>query len=360
MSSGEDFLDRALEKQLEKGVLRSLQVFENTIDFQSNDYLGLARDKTLEKKTIEILGKFSFANGGGGSRLISGNLPIAEAAENAISTYFGSESALIFGSGYTANLGLLSCIATKHDTILYDELCHASIRDGIRLSLAKSYSFAHNNMVDLRRLVKLSKGKIFIVTEAVFSMDGDYAPLEELEAFCNKNGHFLIIDEAHATGVLQNNRTKAFARILTFGKACGVHGAAVLGTANLKKYLVNFSRPFIYSTAPSPHFYAAIMASLEVLSTSEKQIFRLHENIQYFKGKCAHSGLLNSITPIQSVVITNEKELNALCKKLNKAGIFIKAIKSPTVPAGKERLRFCLHSYNTFKEIDLLTSLIND
>jgi 8-amino-7-oxononanoate synthase len=360
MSSAEDFLDRALEKQLEKGTLRSLQVFENKIDFQSNDYLGLAHDKTLEKKTNEILGKFSFANGSGGSRLISGNLPIAEATENAISAYFSTESALIFGSGYAANLGLLSCIATKHDTILYDELCHASIRDGIRLSLAKSYSFGHNNVEDLQRLVKLSKGSVFVVTEAVFSMDGDCAPLKELESFCNKNECFLILDEAHATGVLQDDRTKSFARVITFGKACGVHGAAVLGSDKLKKYLVNFSRPFIYSTAPSPHFYASIMASLKVLSTAEKQKSRLHDNIQYFKAKCRHSGLLDSNTPIQSVVIPNEKELNALCEKLNKSGIFIKAIKSPTVPKGKERLRICLHSFNTFEEIDLLTSLIND
>lgn len=359
MSLGENFLKQALEKQAEKGALRVLRIFENTIDFQSNDYLGIARSIKINERTHEILSNFSFANGSGGSRLISGNMPIAEAAENAISSFFRTESALIFSSGYTANLGLFSCIATKNDTILYDELCHASIRDGIRLSMAKSYSFQHNSPADLQRLTKLSKGNVFIVTEAVFSMDGDEAPLAEIADFCKQNGHYLIVDEAHATGVFPNSESQAFARIITFGKACGVHGAAVLGSIDLKNFLVNFSRPFIYSTAPSPHFYAAIMASLEALSESNKLHKLLSDNIQYFKNNCKHHGLMESKTPIQSIIIPNEKELNSLSEKLNRAGIFIKAIKSPTVPAGKERLRICLHSFNTYKEIDLLTSFLN-
>ena len=204
----------------------------------------------------------SWNTGSGGSRLLAGNYPLIEKLEKSIASFHDAEAGLIFNSGYDANIGLLSCIALKEDTILYDQLIHASLRDGIRLGYAQSFSFEHNNPASLELRLKQAAGTVYVVTESLFSMDGDLAPLQEMAALCEQYNAKLIVDEAHATGIVGEHgeglvqhlqlQSKCFARIHTFGKALGVHGAIVLGSSFLRSYLINFSRPFIYTTALPP------------------------------------------------------------------------------------------------------------
>ena len=233
---------------------RELKLPDRKIDFCSNDYLGIVKNRLLKFEE-----GYSPLYGSTGSRLLAGNYPLIEDAEKSLATFHESEAALIFNSGYDANVGLLSSVPQRDDTILYDYLSHASIRDGIRLSFARAISFEHNNVSDLRNKIANASGNIFVVTESVFSMDGDIAPIDELSEICNRYGAHLIVDEAHATGIIGERgeglvqqsgfHSECFARVHTFGKAVGCHGAVVLGSHSLRNYLINFSRPFIYSTA---------------------------------------------------------------------------------------------------------------
>ena len=245
----EDFLDKKLGERRVANALRSLTwSIDNKTDFCSNDYLGIVKNKLIEKSLPDNL-----SHGSTGSRLLSGNYELIEETENFIANFHEAAAGLIFNSGYDANTGLLSCVPQKGDVIIYDQLSHASIRDGIRLSFASSFSFLHNDITDLEK--KLSAAvhlhqNIFVVTESVFSMDGDKAPLIEISNLCEKYNAGLIVDEAHATGVIGEKgeglvqhldlQKKCFARIHTFGKACGCHGAVVLGSATIKKLSYQF------------------------------------------------------------------------------------------------------------------------
>ena len=268
----DSFLEKKLNERLNKNALRELKLPGNTIDFCSNDYLGIVHNNLLKDKIPEEL-----KTGSTGSRLLAGNYTLIEKVENQIAIFHKAEAALIFNSGYDANIGVLSCIPQKGDTILYDQFCHASIRDGIRLSFAQSFSFAHNDMNEFEKKLKAIPAnigrKIFVVTESVFSMDGDFCCLNDIIVLCKKFNAHLIIDEAHATGVIgekgeglvqkENMQDEIFCRIYTYGKACGVHGAAVVGSKKLKNYLINFARSFIYTTALPEHAVAAINASYQ-------------------------------------------------------------------------------------------------
>ncbi|HSZ87093.1 MAG TPA: aminotransferase class I/II-fold pyridoxal phosphate-dependent enzyme, partial [Puia sp.] len=249
----EEFLNKKLAERKDLNAYRQLQLPKNKIDFFSNDYLGISKAKLLSAVDGQL------STGSTGSRLLSGNYPLIEETEKMIATFHDAESGLIFNSGYDANVGLVSCIAQRGDTILYDHLSHASIRDGMRLSFAQSFSFVHNDTEDLEKKLKAAQGNIFVVTESVFSMDGDIAPLKIISELCEKYNANLIVDEAHATGVVGekgeglvqqlNLQEKCFARMHTFGKALGCHGAVILGSETLKNYLINFSRAFIYTTS---------------------------------------------------------------------------------------------------------------
>jgi len=192
----DDFLNKKLNERKDSSSFRQLRLPEDKIDFCSNDYLGIVKNHKLHPANGSRL-----STGSTGSRLLSGNYELIEEVEKQIATFHQSETALLFNSGYDANIGLLSSVPQKGDTILYDHLCHASIRDGIRLSFANAFSFAHNDINDLQKKIEHATGTIFIVTESVFSMDGDLCPLEELVNISQKNNAHLIIDEAHATGV---------------------------------------------------------------------------------------------------------------------------------------------------------------
>ena len=258
-------LSQKLQKREANNALRKLPVPNDLIDFASNDYLGFAQSEAIFNHTHEYLLENNIKiNGATGSRLISGNHKLYQITEDCIAHFHQSEAALVFNSGYDANLGFFSSVPQRNDVILFDELCHASIRDGIQMSHAKSYKFQHNDVADLERLLqKLSTeshqpSTFFIVTESVFSMDGDSPNLPELVKISEQYNGYLVIDEAHALGVFGEQgeglvqslglQDHIFARIMTFGKGLGCHGAAILGSAELKNYLVNFARSFIYTT----------------------------------------------------------------------------------------------------------------
>ncbi|MES2588117.1 MAG: pyridoxal phosphate-dependent aminotransferase family protein [Bacteroidota bacterium] len=362
-----------LDERLQDGSLRKLIVYdsENQVDFFSNDYLGLSRTFVEVKKNPLI------QNGSTGSRLISGNSNQAEDLEKFLAHFFETESALVFNSGYDANLGLFSSIGTRNDLIIYDELIHASVRDGIRLSLAKSFSFKHNSLKNLQKKVKLFRGKnpsgdIFVAIESLYSMDGDFAPLYEIAQFCFENNLFLLVDEAHSGGVFGKEgrglcselaiNELIFAKIITFGKAYGSHGAVVLGSQKLKDYLINFARSFIYTTAlPANHYY--ILKQLIEFSRTidfEENRANFQKNISLFRGLNARFIQFSSEnSPIQILVFENLEKTKNVVKLLSKAGFSVKVILSPTVPKGKERIRICLHSFNTIDEIRKFSEILN-
>ena len=368
-----------LEQREQNNSLRKLALPNDLIDFASNDYLGFSKSEAIFNRTHSFLiDNNIIQNGATGSRLLSGNHAVYQEAENCISKFHDSENALLFNSGYDANVGFFSAVPQRNDVILYDELSHASIRDGIQLSNAKSYKFQHNDFEDLERIIlKLSSDNqqsttIFVVTESVFSMDGDTPNLEELVQLCNKNNCFLVVDEAHALGVfgdhgeglvqMQGLQDDVFARIMTFGKGLGCHGAAILGSQKLIDYLVNFARSFIYTTGLSPHSVASILVAYQHLQTEKEALQKLRENVIHFNQEKKQLGLnplfVRSKSAIQSAIIPGNQKVKNIANQLQEKGFDVKAILSPTVPEGQERLRFCLHSYNSKEEISEVLELL--
>ena len=349
-----------LSNREEQNSLRSLRDNSSLVDFCSNDYLGFAN-------TLPV--KQSKQQGATGSRLISGNSNQFESLEQKIANFHNADAGLIFNSGYDANIGLFSCIADKGDTIIYDQYIHASIRDGIRLSNARSFSFEHNNLLSLEKKLEQAGGHILVAIESVYSMDGDLAPLEEIIEVCEKHKAHVILDEAHATGVIGKKglglaqelgvASKLFARVHTFGKAMGCHGAIILGSKDLKSYLVNFARSFIYTTALSEHSLNSIESAYEKLNNAEKIIWQLHQNITLFQSllsKNLQSKLIPSSSPIQCLLVSGNDQVKKVESELQTKGFDIRAILHPTVPKGKERLRVCIHSFNTPEELKTCVS----
>lgn len=352
-------LNKLSEREQNKS-LRSLNTNTNLSDFCSNDYLGFA-------KTLKVEGRGSY--GATGSRLISGNSKEIEELEQKIADFHGAATGLIFNSGYDANVGLFSSIADKGDTLIYDQYIHASIRDGIRLSNARSFSFDHNDLDSLEKKLQQATGHILVAVESVYSMDGDLAPLKEIIEVCEKYEAQVVLDEAHATGVVGKKglglakelgvESKLFARIHTFGKAMGCHGAIVLGSKNLRDYLINFSRSFIYTTALSGHSLKAIENAYNKLEEADAIIKQLHQNISLFKSLLSNrlkAKLIPSSSPIQCILVPNNEAVKNVESKLVEEGFNIKAILHPTVEKGKERMRVCIHSFNTEEEIKLCVS----
>ena len=308
-------LNEKIKERIDNDALRQLGTQNDRVDFSSNDYLGLANSANLFYKTHQYLVDHDYLeNGSGGSRLLTGNHPLYDVLETYLSQIYACEASLLFNSGYAANLGFFSSVPQRHDLILYDEYSHASIRDGIKLSPAKALKFKHNDLSDLQEKLanfKQEVGECYIVTESVFSMDGDTPDLDGFVKCAEEHRAHLVVDEAHAVGVfgeglLQqlNLSDRVFARIITFGKALGVHGAAILGTTELKNYLVNFARSFIYTTALTPHTLASIyQAYLALADTSARQ--KLQENISFFKSEIQRLNLdfIDSSSAIQACII---------------------------------------------------------
>ena len=347
-----EHIHQQLESRKHTGALRSLTNLNGLHDFCSNDYLGLAQIKIPSTPGA----------GATGSRLISGNSALKEDVEAFLAQYYGTESALIFNSGYDANVGLFSSLGHRNSIFFYDELCHASIRDGIRLSLGKSFSFRHNNLTDLQRLLaKYPNGDAMIAIESVYSMDGDQADVSAILNLAAKYNAQVIVDEAHAVGIFGKYgigiapaaHPHLLAKVVTFGKALGFHGAAVLGSAHLSTYLINFARSFIYSTALPDHDFEEIRQRHVVMGQSNPLREDLFELSRIFKQHLPDWLALDKRYPgpVFPVIIGDATRCKRMEKLLSEAGFAVKAILSPTVPPGSERLRVTLHVFNTPKSV---------
>ncbi len=370
MFSTFESLRKALEKRKQNSSFRSLVIENKLIDFCSTDYLGFAKSDELKKSILEeIKNNFSFSgnlSGSSGSRLMRGNYLYTENLENKIANHHKAEASLIFNSGYDANVGFFSCVPQRGDIILHDELIHVSSREGMRLSFALKFSFRHNDVNHLEEKLKKFKGKnIFVSVESVYSMDGDFSPLEAISGLCEKYQAHLVVDEAHATGLYGPNgagrivelglEKKTFAVIHTFGKALGCHGGAIAGSRLLREFLINFSHSFIYSTAIPPINILALNCAYDLLTKSNDKIYKINYLINLFKDKIKMINgieIIPGFSPIQCLIIPGNERVKNAANKIRESGYDVRAVLSPTVPGGRERLRVCLHSFNSPEELE--------
>lgn len=362
------YIEKCLAKRKLQGNLRALQLVNPSVDFASNDYLGLARSDELAKRTTaewQTLSGIHNGLGSTGSRLLTGNSMYAQALEQSIATFHGFESGLLFNCGYMANLGLLSAIAGRDDQILYDACIHASTHDGMRLSLAQTFPFRHNDLNHLeRRLKQPVRGTRFVCIESIYSTDGSQAPLKEICQLTHQYGALLIVDEAHAVGacgpggrglVAQFNlNSQVFALVGTFGKAVASQGAIILGSNQLKQALLNFAHAVIYTTTLPLHALAVIKCSYELFPQMEKERQQLQSLIQNYR----HHFHSASHTHIQTYQVPGNQAVKKAAQTLISHGYDVRPLLSPTVRRGGEVLRICLHAYNTLEELSLLIKLL--
>lgn len=335
------------------------------IDFASNDYLAFAESPELRDAALAALARGAPV-GAGGSRLLRGNHPEHEALETEAARFFGSESAIFFGAGFSANEALLATLPQRGDIIVHDALIHASAHDGMRLSRASCASFAHNDANAAEDAIRDWRsrgavGRAWIAVESLYSMDGDNAPLTDLIAIAERHDAFLVIDEAHATGVFGAGGRGLAAGIEgrenvitlhTCGKALGVSGALVCLASPLKDFLVNRCRNFIFATAPSPLVAAIVRAALALCASADERRAALNARIelagQELRRVC---GVAPSGSQIQPVIIGADVRAMAIAAQLRASGYDIRAIRPPTVPEGTARLRLSLTLHATDVQI---------
>lgn len=347
--------DATLQGLQRKDRLRTLSPRAG-LDFSSNDYLGLAASRRLGDAVAAAIARGTPV-GATGSRLLRGNAPEHEALETDAAAFFGAERALFFGSGYIANFALLTALPQKGDLLVLDELAHASMHEGAQAGRAQFVLAAHNdvNAVEdaiTRWRADSGTGRVWIAVESLYSMDGDCAPMESLLALADRHEAFIVVDEAHATGVWGlDGRGLAGAfggrdnivALHTCGKALGASGALVTGPRILCDYLVNRCRPFIYATAPSPLMAVAAREALAMLSDEPMRRVQLHERIAFAGRQLAERcGVTPSGSQIQPFVIGDVRRTMAVAAALQARGIDIRGIRPPTVPEGTSRLRISL------------------
>eukprot|EP01135_Chromosphaera_perkinsii_P010098 Nk52_evm23s2011 gene=Nk52_evmTU23s2011 len=371
---------RALQRRKDTECFRTCAVCkEGAYDFASNDYLGLARsrgDSALPEgsQKVDSGDNDKLVHGSTGSRLLTGYSSLFDIVERQIAHTHSSETALLFNSGYDANLGFFGCVPQKNDIVLFDELIHASVHDGLKLSRGTGVPFKHNCLSNLQAQLEAhySPGRsVVVAVESVYSMDGDVAPLEHIGRLCRAYGAALVVDEAHSTGVYGKRgeglvqalglQDEVFARLHTFGKGMGCHGAAIVGPEILKEYLINYSRPLIYSTSLPPHSLHSIRAAYGVLGTEGLQRRRAHlfKMIELFRLLADQSvmlrgKLLPSQSAIQGVLVRGNAKCVRACNLMTERGFDVRPIRSPTVAKGTERIRIVLHSHNTKEEVEQL------
>jgi 8-amino-7-oxononanoate synthase len=371
-------LSERLAVYQQNGLLRQLKLADQKVDFCSNDYLGFARSPELKQLINKAHAEQTETrNGATGSRLLAGQTGLVQELEEELARFYQTEAALVFNSGYDANLGLLACLPKDGDTLLTDELIHASMIDGARLSYATRHRFRHNDLADVEAKLKTASessndGQVFVAVESVYSMDGDIAPLRELVSLCEQHGAALLVDEAHATGLYGPNgeglvvamglQNRVLARVHTFGKALGIHGAAVVGPTVLRDYLINFARTFIYTTALPAHSLLAIRCAHQYRKSHADTQVLLQQQLAYFRQSVAqllpNTTWTGSQSPIQCLILPGNDFARQVAHQAQQIGLDVRAILSPTVPAGQERLRLCIHAFNTTEEIDQLVTIL--
>ncbi len=368
----DNFLRERLSARAGGGNKRELPATVQGADFVSNDYLGLANNKALIHRIESRWQTHSPKQlGGTGSRLLSGNHGLYKELESLLREVFQAESVLVFNSGYQANQALIASVASRGERILYDELSHVCLKEGAWLSKAASFSFRHNDLQDLeRRLKQDEKIRTFVVTESLFSMDGDFAPISEILDLCEKYNAYLIVDEAHTTGAYgkegggwlidQGLAERVFARVYTFGKAMGAHGACIAGSRVLTDYLINFARSFIYTTSLPPHSVLSLIEAFHFLSENIELQSTLQDRINHYRVTYEREIGEQSTSPsaIQPVWIKGSDKALEVSKYLQENGYQALAIRPPTVKTGTERLRISLHTFNSNASIDRLVSCL--
>lgn len=377
-----DRFRRNLQVIEEQGLTRKLRSFSTGNEsevvmngkkfllFSSNNYLGLATDSRLKKKATEGISKYG--TGAGGSRLTTGNFDIHEQLESEIADFKKTEAAIVFSSGYLANVGVISSVVKTGDTIFSDAWNHASIIDGCRLSKAKTIVYEHADMADLERKLRQSygDGKKLIVTDGVFSMDGDIAPLPKIVELAKEYKAYIMIDDAHATGVLGNDgcgtadyfglKEEIDFTVGTLSKAIGAEGGFVSTSSIAKNYLLNNARSFIFQTALSPSAIEAAREGISIIQNEPERRKQLLKNAQYLRLKLEESGFVikEGETPIISLIIGGSHEAMQFSAKLMDEGVFIPAIRPPTVPKGSSRLRITVMATHTIEQLDMVISKI--
>jgi 8-amino-7-oxononanoate synthase len=375
-----DFLEKKLLEIEDIGLLRTLRTVQlisaakievngkSFINFSSNNYLGLAGNKEMTKAGIDIIEKYGFTSVS--SRLISGNFSIHEELESKLADFKRKEAALVFPSGYQTNIGVISALMSneKESCIIMDRLNHASLWDGAKLSGSRIFIYEHCDMNSLEKVLKRTheyKLKL-VITESVFSMDGDFTPLRDFVELCQKYGAISMIDEAHSTGVF-GEEGRGLANMFgvedeidiaigTLSKAFAVQGGFVCGSRKFIKFLINKSKAFIYTTAVSPAICAATLKSLEIIKNSDDRRQHLHTLSKVLNNKLSFLGFNISKTQSQilPIIIGTLENTDKISSYLLKRGIYIPSIKPPTVPKNQARIRVSLTSGHTFQDIEIL------
>ncbi|UVT20727.1 MAG: 8-amino-7-oxononanoate synthase [Nitrospira sp.] len=365
-----------LQQLADQSLLRSLSPLESAtgptvryagreiILLSSNDYLGLSTHPEVIRAAIEATEQYG--TGSGASRLISGTLPPHARLEAALATFKGTEAALLFGAGYLANLGVIPNLIARGGLILADRLCHASLIDGCRLSHADFRVFRHLDCAHVESLLRRrsTNRPTLIITEGLFSMDGDLAPLPDLVSLAERYGAMLYVDDAHGTGIIGPTGRGTIEHfgleqripfhMGTLSKALGNHGAYVVGPNDLIQYLINTTRPFIFTTALPPAIAAAASAALDVIQHEPERRARLWSNRQRLFNGLLRLGfrMTQTVGPILPVLVGGAANASALAEQLLSHGIYAPAIRPPTVPDGTSRIRFTVTSEHTADQID--------
>lgn len=366
MFSNTHFQNALQSRQLE-GNLRTLKHRQQGADFYSNDYLGMAGNTDFRNILLQTVTENpGLLTGSTGSRLISGNSSTVEETETFVAGEHRYGSALLFPSGYNANLALFSTLPTRHHTVIVDEKVHRSVHDACQLSNAGKLKFRHNDCGHLEQILERQTGPCYIAIESLYSMDGDVAPVKEIAGIAGRYNAGLIVDEAHAFGVfgyglvdryqLQN---QVVATVITYGKALGTHGAAVLTDNLIKSYLVNFASPFIYTTAAHDFLWVSIREGYEFLKSHQEIPGRLQHKIRIFQEAQLASPSAED-SPVQAIIVPDNNRLKTLQQGLLKSGFLTYAVCSPAVKPGTERIRICLHSFNTDDDIRSLTGIMKE
>ncbi len=353
-----------LEEIKKAGLFRALKKLDpKVLNFCSNDYLGLAQDPRLIEAATQAMRRFGA--GSGAARLISGNFALLEELEEALARFQGAESTLVFNSGYHANIGVLPAIAGEGDVIFSDELNHASLIDGCRLSKAETIIYRHNDLNHLEELLKKKKNsRSIIVTESVFSMEGDLCPVADLLVLADRYGALVYLDEAHAVGVFGENGEGRvpkgtwylLVRMGTLGKAFGSYGAFVTGSAVIRDYLINRARSFIFTTAIPPTAVGASLKALQIIQEEPERRAKLWENIEFLKTNLAmeHNG-----SAIFSLRVGSPTRTMEISNQLLEKGIYVQGIRPPTVPEGTSRLRLTVTATHTEGQLKRLIEALS-
>ncbi|MDU5645860.1 MAG: 8-amino-7-oxononanoate synthase [Veillonella sp.] len=375
----QNFKDRLATKEQEQNK-RSIKFYEpidavrvkcenrEFIMMASNNYLGLTHDIRVQQAAIQAVQHYG--SGSGGARLTSGSFPLFNELETAISDFKHTEQALIFNTGYMANVGTITALMNKHSVIISDELNHASIIDGCRLSGAQIERYKHKDVEHAEYILKNYKSAHkMIITDGVFSMDGDIAPLDRLYELSKDYNALLMVDDAHATGVIGNGRgtahhfglTDVDVQLGTLSKALGSVGGYVAGRKELIEYLINYSRSFIFSTALSPADIGAALEALRIIHDDSSVVDTLRKNTVYMAHKLQAMGIdCDDETPIFPIVVGENDRALTLARELKERGIIITAIRPPTVPVGESRLRMTVTAAHSKEQVDYVAKTLHE